>query len=312
MKNPPAVLIITYQRVEKFSHILDQCIKFGIKKIYIAIDDSSITNPELTKAYETTIAKHDLRSDVKISLWIRETNLGLGVSIITAIDWFFKTEDSGIILEDDLEFTKSSFEFLQKSLEFFRSNKSIFMISGSQFFKNIGPMNGISLGNYPLVWGWATWKSRWDNFRSAIDNPLEIFPKTNIPIRVKYFWYEGFHRSLLGKTNSWAVLLATYVRFNNLYCIYPNQNLISNTGFENFATHTKKEKWPLGLPVSNNFDVDLNSILLPELNRQLERDLYRIRFIHILFFFSCRKNRKFIESKGTPYLVKKIRDVKAP
>jgi hypothetical protein len=282
IKNLP-VLIIAFDRPNKLKNLLYTCYESGIRIFYIAIDGSLKNNIHRNELFETTITEFQSRNPVILKVWNRKNNLGLALSVVTAIDWFFSYESSGIILEDDLEIRKNSIDFFKNSLEFFDARKDVLLVSGNQFFTNIEPQNGISVCNYPLIWGWATWKDRWLGFRESLMSPLQPHKAENLSKKVKYFLITSYSRALSTEINSWAILFATYSRFNNFLCICPNVNLVSNIGFDHSAVHTKSKSWPLNLEISelvvNDYSLDMNS----SLNKLIERDVYKIKNRHVFF-----------------------------
>ena len=60
----------------------------------------------------------------------RDTNLGCGLAVSTAIDWFFSYEEEGIILEDDCLPSDSFFHFCDFMLDYHRNDQNIFLIGG--------------------------------------------------------------------------------------------------------------------------------------------------------------------------------------
>ena len=91
------------------------------------------------------------------------TNLGCRVSVRKGIDWFFKYNNFGIILEDDCLPNKSFFDFCFKMNLIYKNKKKIFSISGSNFYnKNIN--YDYFYTKYNHGWGWATWRRAWKNY----------------------------------------------------------------------------------------------------------------------------------------------------
>ena len=292
------VLIITFERPNRLKSMLENCFRAGIKRFYIAIDGGLPGSQAVDTLFNEAINEFKSNRIVDIKIWSRQENLGLAISVITAIDWFFTHEHSGIIFEDDIEITKNSIDFLEKSLELLNSNKDILLISGSQFFANIFPQNGVSVCNYPLIWGWATWRDRWLGFRESMTKPLQPEKAKNLPKKVKYFLLASYTRAISTEINSWAIIFAAYSRFNNFLCICPNVNLVSNTGFDSSAIHTKSKSWPLNLEISSliidNFTLDVSS----SLNKLIEKHIYRIKRHHVLFVLKYHSKSKIFVSKS--------------
>lgn len=278
------VLIITFNRPEKFRTLLDNCRKLGVRKIYVAIDGGQ--SLELKKRYESAIQDHLLHHKGTLFVLQRKINLGLATSVMSAVDIFFQQEIKGIILEDDLVFGREFLDFCDEALVKFADNEHISMISGNQFFPNSNSLSDISIGHYPLIWGWATWRDRWQSFRKSLEDSTILETPYWIPLKVKYFWLIGFKRAINCEIDSWAIIYATYVRFRKLICIYPVQNLVSNMGYDSAATHTSGSHWTLNVPVSQMEILDIELADAINVTESIERDVYNIRFKHKLFYFT--------------------------
>ena len=64
----------------------------------------------------------------------RKKNIGCGPGVKTAIDWFFKYEKMGIILEDDTIPCNSFFQFCDYALIKYERDNRIMMVSGTNYF----------------------------------------------------------------------------------------------------------------------------------------------------------------------------------
>ncbi len=98
--------------------------------------------------------------DCEIKTLFREKNLGCKIAVGSAIDWFFKHVEEGIILEDDVVPQNAFFYFCQQGLDVWRSNNSIGGIGG--FVPNSNSKPYLSI--HGSIWGWATWKRAWCNY----------------------------------------------------------------------------------------------------------------------------------------------------
>jgi hypothetical protein len=258
----------------------------GVKQIYLAIDGSKDNQDDMQSKIE--VGSRLLAAELKIDLriWRRNTNLGPAVSVITAIDWFFSNEERGIILEDDLILSDDAINYFDFALRHYNQNKSVFMIAGSNFFDDIVPGNGGVLAScYPVIWGWATWKDRWNSFRSTL-NQLESL-QINAPFHERWFWSTGLRRCFNGVKDAWDIPLATYQQSYRYLSILPPVNLVSNIGHDVFAGNTFVNEWPLNFPVKRmtpdavrryqssvgHFDESLSG----EINSRFRNRIYQIR-----------------------------------
>jgi GR25 family glycosyltransferase involved in LPS biosynthesis len=223
---------------------------------------------------------------VNVWIWRRDQNLGAAVSIYTAIEWFFQFEEEGLILEDDLAFNSDFMSFTKKCLKDFRRNKSVWLISGNQFFENELETDGPIFSHYPLIWGWATWRDRWLDIREAILKPSPVQSRFQMNPRIS-FWETGRNRSHSGKVDAWDIPLVSPMWNKDRFCVLPPKNLVSNMGVDGYSTHTTRAVWPLMLRTENlEKRLEDYEVSAPELSRKVDHLLttkfYKVRRRHAL------------------------------
>lgn len=274
-----AALIIAYKRSDCLTGIVDSLHEGGIQKIYAAIDGPKI-GQEGTDLIERTLKKACATYGIQLLIWKRSTNLGLAVSVISGVDWFFNLEDEGIIVEDDLVLSPDFVKFSKLSLEEMKHHSDVLMVSGNQFSDEFWIRNIATSTNYPMVWGWATSASRWKVMRKLIVSEKLDWSKSTAKFAVRNYWAAGQFRAHKGYLNSWAVPLAAGMRAGNFSCILPPVNLVSNVGTDSSATHT------ISLSANMHASVqELNRNIIYELgaegirfnNTWLERNHFGIR-----------------------------------
>jgi len=228
------------------------------------------------------LSKLSESSEASFFIWERTENLGIAVSVITAIDWFFSHEHQGVILEDDLEFSDSFIEYSSSALSFFADNMDIQIISGNRY--DVNRSNVPVLVSYPQTWGWATWRDRWLQIRKD----LEQLPDKRVSASnsaVWNFWQIGHARVWAGFIDTWDLLVAFSILRRGKYCLLPPVNLVSNVGNDAHSTHTKDASFPINYPIMEidpsiiNFStVELCSDTIA--NNFLERKVFRIKKRH--------------------------------
>jgi hypothetical protein len=213
---------------------------------------------ELVKKTRQVITQVDWSCEV-ITNYAKK-NLGCKYRVSSGLDWVFNQVDQAIILEDDCIPNPTFFRFCEEMLDRHRENKNIGMVGG---FNHQG---GIKRGNadyyyskYMHIWGWATWRDRW---QEAYDVEIsdwpdfkksELFKKITSNKAQYRYWSIVFSRLFLGKIDTWDY---QWVYANWKYerlSIIPNINLISNIGAGEAATHTKVKSDIFELPT---FDLE--------------------------------------------------------
>jgi hypothetical protein len=247
MFNTP-ILLIAFNRPETTKIVFDSIKKIKPNKLYIAIDGPRNEHPEdKNKINNVKNIFKDIPWECDLFFLIREQNKGCKHSVSEAIDWFFKSEDFGIILEDDCLPTEDFFIYCSDLLQKYKNENQILMITGDNF------QDGISRGDSSYyfsklthVWGWATWKRAWEKY----DVNMSFWPKFKTSKEFKNIFHlymaKKYFTSIFdsvynGRIDTWDYQWTACVWYNNGLCITPNKNLVKNIGFGPDATHTKLE-----------------------------------------------------------------------
>ena len=277
-------LIVSFTRVEGVRSILASLPLKLVSKVYVAIDGPrNVQDRELQTAIRLLLEDFSAQNDIEVKIWQRQTNLGVAVSIISAIDWLFSIEEFGVIIEDDLLLGPATFEYFIRNISHYRESKDVVVISGNQFFTD--QISG-EWTHYPLIWGWATWQLKWSELRIGLLKRPSLIDFIKIS-PVSGFWLGGALRVLRGSLDTWDIPLANYMYSKKLFCKLPKENRISNTGNDEHATHTIQNVFPLNVPTS--MSVFNGSILSSPSHREarkidleLNKKVFKIKLRHIL------------------------------
>lgn len=321
MRSCPAVLVIAYMRDEHIVKYLPIFESEGVKDVYIALDTPS--DLVLRKQQELMLSNlvHQLSNyDFNVWFWRRNENLGPAVSVYTAIDWFFQFEAVGIILEDDLHFDTDFFKFADKCLSDFQEESQIWIISGNQFFENPDDHESPRFSHYPLIWGWATWREKWNEIRTSI---IQVEKHSNGRLRSPRisYWDVGRKRALSGKVDAWDIPLVLPMWEKNKLCVLPPKNLVSNVGADSHSTHTASPDWPLMQQIKQIRITEKKYTLAnisdaPLLDYLLSSEFYKIKIRHfflpiyapIIDFFRQEKFSESLENRLNLVDIPKNRD----
>ena len=179
---------------------------------------------------------------MKLKLYT-EKKSGCRYAVSQAISWFFDNEEMGIILEDDCLPSQSFFWFCQDLLHKYKDDERIENDKRNNFFENekIKESYFFSYGN---IWGWASWKRAWQNY----DVKINLWKNQKIKNSIKTFLnndyiyknFKTYFDDAYGGKDTWAHQWLFTRIINKQLTINPCKNLVSNIGFGQNATHTKK------------------------------------------------------------------------
>lgn len=260
-----AILLITFNRFDTVRRVFEQIQIAKPPRLYIASDGArkNIPNEKVIVDEIRQWILDNINWDCQINTLFRDENLGCDKNIPNAINWFFETENAGIILEDDCLPSQTFFKFCELSLEKYESNKNIWHIGGSNSTDISIANNSDSayLSKCMNCWGWATWKNRWQYFNADLTNynPAKICDDFK-NISEQIYWLRILYRDRHNKLKSWDYQWALNIIEHQGLCVVPCKNLIQNIGFE--GTHYKQKKKSKLLARQKNFE--LENINLPD------------------------------------------------
>lgn len=241
MKISP-ILLITYIRLSNFKRIINILKKQNISSIYIYNNcpNRSSKNYILDKMNSDKIRNLSKKLNIKCNknFFFQNNHKQVGLSIKQSIDWFFKNEKEGIILEDDIIPNKSFLYFCTKLLSYYRYNKRVYHISGFNHLGKIKSKNSYHFSRYTHVWGWASWRRAWKKYdyeMKGFNNKLNLFNSKQECAYRNYLYKKTKQREI----NTWDYQWDFSIRKNYGYCIRPNKNLVKNVGFNLSASNTK-------------------------------------------------------------------------
>ena len=286
MSNSVPVLLISYSRPRGLEKLLLICQKNLVSRIYIAIDgprnSRDIENQiEIKKVIDTFILRHP---EISVQTWFRESNLGVGVSVISALDWFFENEPVGHVLEDDLEPTDSFFSFSREALEKFESDSRVWMISGTQILSHLDSVEYSRESHYPMIWGWSSWRDSWFQMRHSLlsEKRYRYFGRG---VCENNYWAVGGKRVLDGQVDTWDTALAGEFQINRKVCLIPPLNLVANLGNDDVAAHTSADESTVfvrGHEFSDHLALDeaLNSKIDCRYDQELRDKIFQVKAKH--------------------------------
>ncbi len=164
------VLLIAFNRPATTQQVLDAIALYQPPVLYIATDGARKNNESdviKCKAVHELIDKWQINNPAEtVNKLYQQNNLGCGVGVSTAINWFFAAEEMGIILEDDCLPNKSFFIFAKLYFHRYKDEECIMHIGGSNFVEPEMKVDNESyyFSIYPQIWGWASWRRAWRKY----------------------------------------------------------------------------------------------------------------------------------------------------
>jgi hypothetical protein len=287
------VLVCGFSRQEGMISVVESAIESGATRIYCALDGArNVHENEIQDSIVRELTEIAGSHEIALFLLRRSKNLGLAVAIVSAIDWFFENEDSGIIFEDDLQVDQRFYEFAGDALLKLKGDTETWAISGNQFFTDLGEGLDIQWTHYPMIWGWATWKEKWAEIRKEIFSPKLDMP-SGIGFKLSYFLRVGKFRASHGLIDSWAIPFSIAMKVKGKYCFMPPENLVENIGRDSYASHTTSKTWHLerareSFGRISKMKVEVRGVSALMVDKLIEKNIYRVSWKSSISYFLVR------------------------
>ena len=235
------ILILGYNRKDKFLRCITTLKEYGSRNIYISLDGPK---NDFDKEIQKQILDfcNENQFDLNIKVKKLNKNYGCRVAPIKGISWFFKENEYGVVLEDDVIISKKCLEIFGFSLIENIKNDNLLSISSFNEFTN-KKVESLYLLPVWRSWGWASWSKKW-NFHLEFSNKIK-----NLTIWQIYKLMPRELRSIetaeLIKSCQLNLMDAWDYEFNFSHIINKKKSLtiggINNFvyGFDESATHTK-------------------------------------------------------------------------
>ena len=292
-----AVLFLIFNRLETTKRVFKTIQQAKPPRFYVAADGyRSHCKGEEEKVLEVrNYILNNINWNCEVKTLFRDRNMGCGAAVSSAIDWFFKYEETGIILEDDVMPDPSFFQFCEELLERYKNEPQIMIISGDYFAgEKHRPKASYYFSQYPHIWGWATWRRAWKgydrlmtkwpqlkltNFLSQLDNGNKHFMN---------YWSRIFDMIHDGRLDTWDYQLIFACWVNHSLSIMPSKNLVKNIGFGTEATKTfQKNHWITKLPLQH---IEFPLIHPENIERNIAADRWCSRYVFEINFVSSLKS----------------------
>jgi hypothetical protein len=215
-----------------------------------------------------------------------EKNLGLRERLLSGLDFAFQSHEEVIVLEDDCLPDPTFFQFATQLHQVHRQDAIVGTIAGSNFAPyQTGDSYHFSKSHY--IWGWATWKRVWTEFRRApqveswSDADIEEIKGGFASQRQAREFAEMMKKAK--ELNTWDISFAVWLRQNGYLAAVPSRNLVENIGFGLGATHTIFEAFDVQVR-RQAADFPLRSPADISWNMAVERRMWRTKMTRWVTF----------------------------
>lgn len=243
-----AVLLMGFNRPDLLRQVIDSVRVAAPERVYLAVDGARAGRREEQEAVRATQELVSLLDwGCSVQTLFRDENLGCGRGVSTAITWFFDHEERGIILEDDLLPRPSFYPYCEELLDRFEDDERVFAISGCNYVPEehlTNPGDAYRFSRVPHIWGWATWRRSWEQYRWDISGwrssmaLRDLYASSGRSLLGTAYWASTFELMARHHVDTWDAQLVFAAMSSGGLTATPNVNLVDNVGFGVDATHT--------------------------------------------------------------------------
>jgi hypothetical protein len=244
------IILFAYARPDHLRKTLDSLRVNNVPAIYIFSDGPKNLNKECD-VQEVRKILHEI-DWCKTIITERETNLGLGKSILTGVTEVLRKEEMAIVFEDDLICVPGTYDFLCAALEHYRDDIRVMSVTGWTH-PLVTPGNII---DQPYFDGraeslsWGTWARAWDGIleHDALSMIKECELKDVDIYRYGADLVDTAKAEL--KQNVWAVRFIYWHILKQGLCLRPPWSMVEHIGWDSQGTNAQSAGILAGLPLT--------------------------------------------------------------
>jgi hypothetical protein len=180
----------------------------------------------------------------KVVLCERETNLGLGRSILTGVTEVLAKHEAAIIFEDDLICVPGTYAYLCAALNHYRNDPRVMSVTGWTH-PRVTPRDVTDMPYFDgraecLVWG--TWVRAWRGMETDAKTLMEQCSDIGIDVYKYGADLVAMANAELAQ-NIWAVRFLYLHLLHQGLCLRPPWSMVEHTGFDSEGTNAKTKSW---------------------------------------------------------------------
>lgn len=178
----------------------------------------------------------------KVTVYEKTENWGIEKSEIQGITSIIGEYGRAIVLEDDIVVAPCFLRYMNLALEKYRDCKEVYSVTGYSFLNAIEADGLPEYGFLPLtsVWGWATWKEKWDLFQQKIEAG-DIRKLLNKEFRKKfdrgYKYADMLYSQYKAGYITWDIAWYWTVYIHGGLTLAPAKTMVNNIGMDGSGVH---------------------------------------------------------------------------
>lgn len=249
------IALFVYKRPEHTKKVLD-----ALKRNSEAMDselvifsDGPKTADDIASVQETRDVISCITGFKKVSLIESRDNQGLSKSIISGVSYVLASNNTVIVLEDDLIVSEHFLGFMNTALEKYKDIYSVDAIH-AYTYPTSKQLPDLYFLKSPGCWGWATWERAWKKFNPNAGDLYHQILSRNLGREFDYNNSYPYCKMLLEQANhnidSWAIRWMASCFLGEGLTLNVGKSLVRNIGTDGSGSNTGD---------TSSFDVDISN-----------------------------------------------------
>lgn len=243
-KFPIPIAVFGFNRPDLMRQQIERLRALCPSQLLVVLDGPRPSKPgesELCAEVSETLKEIDWSCNLEVLR--SEHNLGCRKRVSSGITWVFSKVDRAIILEDDCSPHSDFFPYARELLERYADDPRVMHISGFSPIQSPDPVgkSSYSFSQFPMIWGWASWRRAWENYDESLAKWLSIKVQwklfRSLPLLGYFYWNYKFLKIRRG-FNTWDYQWTFACLSQGGLSALPGKNIMKNLGFRADATHT--------------------------------------------------------------------------
>lgn len=237
------IVLFAYARPDHLRQTLD-CLRQNRVPLIYAFSDGQ-ASPDKTRAVAQVREMLRAIDWCEVVLCERETNLGLGRSILTGVSSVLSEHEAAIVVEDDLVCVPGTYDYLCAALEHYRDHPRVMSVAG--WTHPLVTPSDVTDQPYfdgrANCWVWGTWRRAWQGMQEDARALMQKCQAEGIDVYRYGADLPAMAEEEL-RMNIWAVRFLYWHILNRSLCLYPPWSMVEHIGFDGQATNASDgSKW---------------------------------------------------------------------
>lgn len=164
------VLFVIFNKPEATARVFETIRAAAPARLYVAADGPRPDRPgEAARCDAARAVIRGVDWPCMVRTLFQPDNLGCRAGVSAALEWFFRSEAQGIVLEDDMLACPSFFPYMTELLDRFAEDRRIAFVSGCNFAGvREGWAASYAFTRHLHMWGWGSWRRVWQAHDPAL------------------------------------------------------------------------------------------------------------------------------------------------